>query len=94
MVKVLFKGPLKKSVGFRNLELEGGHLGLILERISEELGVSFQIVGEKIYMKVNAAGVDAKFMISIFYNGKNVITEGIKNFEKGTLEIITPIGGG
>lgn len=94
MVKVLFKGPLKKSVGFRDLELEGGHLELILRRISEELGVSFRIVGKKIYMKANVDGVDAKFMISIFYNGKNVMTEGIRSFERGTLEIITPMGGG
>ncbi len=94
MIKVVFKGPLRKSVGFRDLEVEDGDLENILRKISEELGVNFKIEGDKIYMRANVDGMVAKFMISIFYGGKNVITEKIRNFEGGVLDIITPMGGG
>ena len=94
MVRVVFKGPLRKSVGFRDLEVEDGDLESILKKISEELGVSFQMDRDRIYMRANVDGTVAKFMISIFYGGKNIMTENIRNFKGGTLEIITPMGGG
>ncbi len=93
MVRIGFKGPLAKSLGLRELEVEGGSLGEVLKRLSERLGVEITRKGNRIYMVIGD-GRKVKFTVSVFHNGKNVITAGIDEIRGGTLEIITPMGGG
>ena len=91
MVRIGFKGPLAKSLGLRELKVEGGSLGEVLRQLSERLGVEITRKGNRIYMVINRK---VKFTVSVFHNGKNVITAGIDEIRGGTLEIITPMGGG
>ncbi len=94
MVKVSFKGPLKKSIGFEEVEIEGGTLDEVLKQLSEKLNVEFVKTGNSIKLSLDVDGSKVKFTVSLFHDGKNVLREGIEKIESGKLEIITPLGGG
>ncbi len=94
MIKVLFKGPMKKSVGFEETEIEGGNLQDVLKRLSEKLGVEIFLDRGKVWMKLDSGGKKVKVTITIFHNGENVLKKNLERIESGTLEIITPMGGG
>ena len=90
MVRVSFKGPLKRVLGVEDFDLEDGDLDEILEAISRRTGVSFEIKESRLYMRID----NVKFTVSILYNGVNVLREGIERFEGGNIDVITPLGGG
>ena len=94
MVKVLFKGPMKKSVGFEEMEIKGGNIEDVLRDLSRKLGVEIFINDGKAWMKLDSGGKKVKVTITIFHNGENILKKNVERIESGTLEIITPMGGG
>ncbi len=93
MVKVTIKGPLKRSLGLKDFEIEGGKIEDVLKQLSEKLGVEVKKVNESFYIYTKIGGRDVKFRITLFFNGKNIINyDG--EFTSGKMEIITPMGGG
>ena len=94
MLKVRIKGPLKRSLGMDDFEMEGGSLKEVLEGLSKVTGRVFFEKDGKIYMKTNIGGKEVKFTVTLFFNGRNVLSVEKNQFDEGVLEIITPVGGG